>query len=193
MTILDKIYLKNLKKTLLDYDSMRREVIKLSGDAQYLAKRAIFSYQRNEIKEAQDKLSLARKILVNLGSMAKKDKRVLNEGAYHEAVEEFVEAELFGQFVCNKKIGKIASINVEPESYIAGLCDVPGELQRYAIRAATLKDTKTVKKCFDVAEEIIGELVEYNLTKYLRTKFDQAKQALSRIEVIVYELSLRSK
>ena len=29
-----------------------------------------------------------------------------------------------------------------------------------------------------MAQEIIGELIEFNLTSYLRTKLDQAKQAI---------------
>jgi len=68
---------------------------------------------------------------------------------------------------------------------------VPGELYRYAIKSATVRDLKMTKKCAEMAREIIGELIEFNLTSYLRTKFDQAKQAVQKLEQVVYEVSIR--
>ena len=49
-----------------------------------------------------------------------------------------------------------------------------------------------VKKCVEMGQEIIGELIEFNLTSYLRTKFDQAKRAAQKLEYVDYELSLRN-
>ena len=66
----------------------------------------------------------------------------------------------------------------------------PGELYRYAIKSATEKNFKAVKKCYDAAAEIIGELVDMDLTGYNRQKFDQAKQALHKLEQVVYEVSV---
>jgi predicted translin family RNA/ssDNA-binding protein len=42
-----------------------------------------------------------------------------------------------------------------------------------------------------LASDIIGELIEFNLTSYLRNKFDQAKSAAQKLEQVVYEVSLR--
>ncbi len=42
-----------------------------------------------------------------------------------------------------------------------------------------------------MAQDITGELIEFNLTSYLRNKFDQAKSAVQKIEKVVYELSLK--
>lgn len=186
-------YLNTVKSALINFDALRRNIIKVSGDAQHHAKRAIFAMHRDDTKEAQIKLAEARKGLAELQKMVKKDKRTLEEGSYKEAVEEYIEAVLFHQFLSNKKIGPVTGFAVEPTAYIAGLCDVPGELYRYAIKAATKRDIKTVMRCMETAEDIIGELIECNLTKYLRTKFDQAKQAVGKLEIVVYELSLRSK
>mgnify|MGYP006427846915 FL=1 len=49
-----------------------------------------------------------------------------------------------------------------------------------------------VEQCTAMGNEIVGELIEFNFTKYLRTKFDQAKQAVHKLEIVQYELSLRS-
>jgi predicted translin family RNA/ssDNA-binding protein len=123
--------------------------------------------------------------------MAMKEPGVSEEGAYLAAVEEFVEASLFYQFVTTGKIDEVKAIRVSGESYLAGLCDVPGELYRYAIAAATRHDIEMVKRCNELAGNIIGELIEFNLTSYLRNKFDQAKGAAQKLEQVMYEVSLR--
>src|SRR5690606_32348363 len=113
-----------------------------------------------------------------------------NEGSFRAAMEEYVEAYLFFQFIQDKTIGKV-DILVPADVYVAGLCDVPGELYRYAVQLGTDKKLDETKACATVAQDIVGELTAFNLTKYLRTKFDQAKSAVKKIEYIVYELSLR--
>ncbi len=181
-----------MKQHFLSYASVRRDVIKLSDDALHLAKRAIFAMHRDDMKEADIKLKESETLLAKLQADAKKDPRVTDEGAYRAAVEEYVESMLFLQFLKTGNIGKITSLAIDPESYVAGLCDVPGELYRYAIKAATEKDIAMVKKCADMGQEIAGALIEFNLTSYLRNKFDQAKQAVQKLEQVVYEVSLRN-
>ena len=89
-------------------------------------------------------------------------------------------------------MGKVSQkINIEPEIYIGGLCDVPGEIYRYAVRAATEHKNSLVKLCLSTSEKIIDSLFDMNLTGYSRQKFDQAKSAHSKLEQIVYDLSLR--
>ncbi|MBT3538759.1 hypothetical protein HOF40_03155 [Candidatus Parcubacteria bacterium] len=189
--MLQKTYLKKVGKDLLAYSSKRRDVIKISGDALHLSKRAIFAMHRDNMKEAAMKIKEAEKMFKGLNKKYSKDSRIQNEGSYKAGLEEYVEAVLLYQFLSVGKIGEIKTLPITPEGYIAGLCDVPGELYRYSIKAATDNDIATVKKCADMAAEITGELIEFNLTSYLRNKFDQAKSAVQKIERVVYELSLR--
>ena len=191
--MLNTTLLSKIRKDLLSYAEIRQRVIKDSNDALFQAKRVIFSLHRDQVKEAKEKLETSKNLLLKISKEYGKDTRALGEGAYQAALEEFVEAELFYQFVTTRKIGEVKSIKVTSESYVAGLTDVPGELYRYAIKAATARDTATVKACAEAAEEIIGELVECNLTSYLRNKFDQAKTAVHKLEHVVYELSLRER
>ncbi|MBP7992549.1 MAG: hypothetical protein KAZ30_02735 [Candidatus Magasanikbacteria bacterium] len=192
MTVsVDKKLFSTLKASQLAYASKRREVIKQSGDAQHHAKRAIFALQRGDAVEACERLDSARKIFIALEKQYQKDPGLFAEGSYQAGLEEFVEADVFRQFVETKKIGMVKGIKVSNDVYIAGLCDVPGELQRYAIKAATARDFALVQDCAAAATQILHELVEFNLTSYLRTKFDQAKQAMHRLEQVVYETSLQ--
>jgi translin len=186
-----KAHVKRLKRYMLGYANIRREVIKDTGDALHHAKRAIFAMHRNNRKEAEQKLKGAREIFLALEKRYKKQPEIKGEGSYRAALEEYVEASLFYQFLTERRIGEIQDVQVEPDVYIAGMADVPGELLRYATKAATEKDEKAVMECLEAAAEIVGELIEFNLTKYLRNKFDQAKKAVQKIEYVAYELSLR--
>lgn len=188
---LDTKYLGTLKKGLHSYALIRRDVIKHSGDALHHAKRAIFAMHRDNMKEAEQKLKEAEKIFKTLNTTHKKNPEVRDEGAYKAGLEEYIEAMIFHQFLTKKHIGNIRTLPIAPDVFLAGLCDVPGELYRYAIRAATQKDRQTVEACRDMANLIVGELIEFNLTSYLRTKFDQAKSSAHKLEIVVYEMSLR--
>lgn len=191
MSGLNKINLNKIKQELHHYHQVRMEVIAKSNEAMHHSKRAIFALHRDDTAEAKLKLELVEKMFKELNKKFAKDD-IFDEGAYRAGLEEYVEAKLFYQFINTGKIGDIKELPITGDGYLAGLCDVPGELYRYAIKAATNKDIKTAKKCAEMGIEILEELVEFNLTSYLRTKFDQAKQAVHKLEIVVYELSLRS-
>jgi predicted translin family RNA/ssDNA-binding protein len=190
--MLNKKYLNSVRTDLLTYAEKRRDVIKNAGDAQHRAKRAIFALQRDAVKDAATSLSEAQELLSGVYKKYKSDSRLLDEGSYRAALEEFVEAFLFQQFLSEKEMGEVKGLPIDSEIFIAGLCDVPGELLRYAIKSATARDFKKAMRCHEAAEAIIGELVDMNLTGYQRQKFDQAKQALHKLQEVVYETSLRS-
>lgn len=177
---------------MLDYAEKRRDVIKAAGDALHIAKRSIFAMHRDDMKEAKDKLQQSEKILKDLHKKYKSNPALLEEGSMKEALEEFVEAQLLYRFLSKKGLGEIKGLPIPGEVFIGGLADVPGELHRYSIKVATERNMKAAIECKKAAEEIVGILIEFNLTKYLRNKFDQAKQSLRKIEQVVYELSLRS-
>lgn len=188
--MLDKKYFSSLRAHLLSYAQERRDVIKISGDAQQCAKKAIFARQRDDDASALEKLACAKDALAKLYKKYHTIHGLLNEGSYKAALEEYVEAELFVKAVNGEKLGKISGMEIDADIYVGALCDVPGELYRYAIKSATARDFKMVKKCHALAQDIIGELVDMDLTGYNRQKFDQAKQALHKLEQVAYEVSM---
>lgn len=191
--MLDQKHLQTLREEFHNSALIRRDIIKYSGDALHFSKRAIFALHREELAEGEEKIAEAEKMFREMQSKYKKYSFIEEEGSYRAAIEEYVEAKLFHQFVTKGKIGKVTTFHIDGESYLAGLCDLPGELYRYAIRAATGNDLKTVAKCMELSSEILGELIEFNLTSYLRNKFDQAKQAVHKLEIVMYEVNLRNR
>ena len=191
MSKIDQKYFNQLKQNLHSFQEKRIEIIQVSNNALHHAKRIIFALHRDEFKEAEEKLILVEKMLGEMRKKYKTDLHVFDEGAFKAATEEYVEARLFYNFLKTGKIGKITQVEINGEVFLAGLCDVPGELYRYAIKCATNHDAKKAKECNDMAQEILGALIEFNLTSYLRNKFDQAKQAIHKLEIVIYEVSLR--
>jgi predicted translin family RNA/ssDNA-binding protein len=189
--MLDKKYLAKVRENLLTYSEKRREVIKLSGDAQHLSKKAIFALQRDDFSGAEDCLARAKNIITELNKSYKKDAGLFGEGSYRAALEEYTESKLFSLFVAGKTIGAIKDFEIDSDIFIGGLSDVVGEILRYAIKSATEKKFSEVERCFAEAEAIVSEMVDMNLTGYNRQKFDQAKQALNKLEQVRYEVSLR--
>lgn len=189
--MLNTKYLVQVRDDLLTYAEKRRVVIKLAGDAQHSAKKAIFATQRDDFKTAEECLAKSEEIIGELNSDYKKDPALFEEGSYRAAIEEYTEARLFYSFVRENEIGEMKKFDVDSDTYIGGLSDVVGEIYRYAIKSATEKKFEEVEKCYQMAEAIVSEMVDMNLTGYNRQKFDQAKSALQKMEQVRYEVSLR--
>jgi predicted translin family RNA/ssDNA-binding protein len=87
-----------------------------------------------------------------------------------------------------------AELGVEPEEYLLGLCDLTGELVRYAVRKGTAKDKRAVQNARDMVDGINGELLQFDLRNgELRKKYDSVKYNLQKIETVLYDLSLRGR
>ena len=76
-------------------------------------------------------------------------------------------------------------------SYLGGICDATGELVRRAVNEAAAGNFGEVEKIKGIINDVIAELVQFDLTGYLRTKYDQAKGNLRKIEQINYEIKIR--
>jgi len=191
--MIDKTHMNRIRVQILDYSKKRREMIKSASDVQHWSKKAIFALQRDDKTLANDLLKKSEKLLGELNKKYKGNPRVLSEGSYKACLEEYVEAVLFKQFLNGKKLGKVAKFHVDENVYIGGLCDVPGELLRYAIKSATERNYDMVSKCFAVAQEIIAVTMDMNLTGYNRQKYDQAKGALNKLQYTAYEVSMKKE
>jgi Translin family. len=74
--------------------------------------------------------------------------------------------------------------------YLAAL-RLTGEMVRLATNEAAAGNTGRVEELKGQVNEIMESLVEFDFTGYLRTKYDQAKGSLKKIEQINYEVKIR--
>ena len=188
--MINKKFIQKLKGEYDKGESERRQIIKLSDLVLHSSKRTIFSLHRSDLEKAKRELTEIEKSLQKL----EKDfghKRISKEGSYRAGAEEYVEAKMFYLVMVGKKVDKIKGVNLNIDSYLGGLCDLTGELVRQAINQAAAENFDEVNRVKKIINEIMTELVEFDMTGYLRTKYDQAKNNLRKIEQVEYEVRMR--
>lgn len=188
--MINKRFIQKLKKDYDKNNSERRQIISLSNVILHDSKRIIFSIHRGDVKKAEESFKEVEKILVKL-EKSFGFTRISQEGSYKAGVEEYVEAKMFYFLIQGKKIDAIKDLKISYESYLGGICDCLGEMVRLATNKASKGELDEVGKIKDLVNDVMAELVEFDMTGYLRTKYDQAKGHLRKIEQINYEVNIR--
>ncbi len=180
-----------LKKYSL-YNARRHELIKLASDALRLAKQSIFASHRDDLKESAKLLQDAEKAFAAMEEYFKKDSDLKSEGSYLASLEEYVEAKFFLEYLVGGKIDYLeVGFPIGYDEYLSGICDLTGELTRRAVILAGEGKFKDVSDIRDVVQNIIGEIIKFDLVGKMRVKYDEAKRNLKRLEEIVYDLKIR--
>lgn len=190
--MIDKKFVENLKKEYAERESERRQIGALSNAVLHDSKRLIFSLHRGEIKEVGERFKEVEKVLTKI----QKDfglGRAYEEGSFKAAMEEYAEAKLLYMVLKDKKIEPFKEIKLNHETYLGGICDLMGELVRYATNEAAKGKFEVVKEIKESMNEIMARLVDFDMTGYLRTKYDQARGHLRKVEQMDYEIRLRKE
>lgn len=181
-----------IKRQYHAHNDLRRAVIAASNEALSKSKRAIFALHRDDHKAASTLLSEAVKQFSVAEKTFKKFPELKEQGAYRAALEEYAEALLFKAYLESGVIADDLDARVmEPSIYLAGLSDMTGECVRYAVRQVTKGNTAVVEEVYLVVSMVIEFFLDMDLTGYLRTKFDQSKKNLNRLENMTYDLAIR--
>ncbi len=188
---MNKIFFKKILADYQTYIGLREMVIKNSRKVLKLSKQAIFNIHRDNLVGAAQDLKDAEKNLFEIGKLFQKEKRLNYEGSYKEGAEEYIEAKLFYEFVVGGKIELDSKFNFSFEDYLGGVSDLTGEMLRKTIQLATLGEYEKLNNYHQVMEEIMGELIKFDLTGKLRMKYDAAKRNLRRLEEIKYDIKIK--
>ena len=189
--MLNKNFFFKLKKEYATNDIERRKIISQSNVLLHNSKRIIFSLHRGDVKQADTAIEEIKKELARMQKHFTYT-RLAQEGSYKAAVEEFVEAAMFHKFVIGKRVDKIEKLKINYDSYLGGICDLTGEMVRFGVNKASNKEFSEVTRIKEAISDIISQLADFDMTGYLRTKYDQAKGNLRKIEQINYEISIRN-
>lgn len=187
--MISKKFIKKLRADYQTKGNTRRQIISRANEVLFLSKKTIFALHRNDESSADQNFE----IIENSLKKMEKDftyQRLKEEGAYQAAVEEYVEAKTLFLIIAGKKIDTIKGIEIGYDSYIGGLCDLIGEMVRLATNRSAKGDYQSAATLKDQAEEIMMELLDFDLTGYLRTKYDQARGHLRKLEQISYDLKI---
>jgi len=185
-------FLEQLRKDYRANESERRQIISAANNILFEAKKTIFALQRQDFKTAAAKLEENENNLKNLAQRFGQA-RLNKEGAYKAAAEEYLEGKTFSAVIKNKKIEATPGLQLDYEAYLGGVCDLIGELVRYATNQAAAGKFTAVAKIKKSAEDIMAQLIDFDMAGYLRTKYDQARGHLRKLEQMAYEIKLRGK
>jgi len=189
--MIDAKFLDKLKNDYSTNEKERRQIISASNNLLFEAKKIIFALQRQELKEAEQRLTALEGLFQELNQRFGNE-RLKKEGAYKAAAEEYLEGKTLFLTIKKKKIEPIEGLDFDYEAYLGGVCDLVGELVRYATNQAAKGKFAEVAKIKKEAEEIMAQLIDFDLTGYLRTKYDQARGHLRKLEQMAYEIRLKT-
>ncbi len=188
--MLDKKAFDKIAKVYSSYAIERRKLFAASDEMLAKSKQAIFALHRDDVAAAKKFLSEVEASEKSFAPIFKEHPDLAGEGPHHAALEEYAEAKMFLGFIEGKTLGTIDEIELDADTIMGGLSDCVGEMARKAVQWATDHKDEKVKECLDAGREIVAEMLGLNLTGYLRTKLDQAKQSLRRIEDVAYDISI---
>jgi predicted translin family RNA/ssDNA-binding protein len=186
-------FFQTLRTRYANSQRERRALIHAGSETQSRAKRAIFALHRGDIREAERLLQEAAALLKTMAAKARRFPELEDEGSYRAALEEYVEAVLFSQYVTTGHLRKGGHPAMEPYIFFGALSDATGEMVRYATVEATRGNFEKVARAHETVEMVVGFLLELDLTGSLRQKFDQAKRNLRSLEEILYDVRLKRR
>lgn len=184
------LLIKAIKKYQESQDLLY-EIQKLSHEIRTKSKQAITLLRVDKIKESKKKIRDTEKQFRLIKRLTQKNKDLLNQNFYKEAVEEYIEAMIFYNFLTKLQKEIPTFVNAQSEEIISGTCDFTGELVRKAITIASSKNLKKLTLYQKTIENIIQEVTKVGFQGKLRQKYDGVERNLKRLEGIIYDIRLR--
>ena len=190
-----------LKHRMDHRDELREHLIKSARDGQKAAKQAIFALHRDDRKRAETLMEECEACIKELTPIIEEE-APLRSGSFANVLEEYVEAKLFATWLegspeTNTAGGKIlipsefTVIELQPEEYLGGLCDLTGEIGRYAVQCGTNRDVSGVQMCLHSNQRILSAIQSMPVfPSDIGKKMGQLRRSIEKLERILYELSL---
>lgn len=176
-----------------DNEQNKTRILNKSRELIKNSKRIIYSIHRNKIQEAE---KLTKEVESEFSKLNEKVgiKELMNYNLYKGALQEYVEAKTFLDFILSGKISTSKELKINYHDYLCGLADLTGELGRYAVAKATKGDFEKVVEIKEFVDYLLGNFLKFDFNNgELRKKYDAIKWNLNKIESIVYDQSLRKK
>jgi len=182
--MIDKKQFEKIRDELKRLDDSREDVIQKSREIIRLSKSVISSVHRGQADK---------KLIEKMKADVKKLPRENNEtNMNYVALQEYVEAICFYEFMENGKIPTYSELKVDVQSYLLGLCDLTGELMRKSVNSVINKDYKTALRIRDFVIDLYDEVLKFDLRNgELRKKTDEIKWNLKKIEDVAYDIKIK--
>ena len=203
-----------LRKRMEHRDDLRETLIKKCRDGQKAAKQSIFAMHRGDRSNAEKLLQRCEDCITKeLIPIATEEPPLRTGGSLGGVMEEYAEGKLFHAWLFGKD-GKFDeaggesaaaavsasgdlllpeefSVELLPEEYIGGLCDLTGEVGRYAVQRGTARDVATVKLALHTNSCVLNSMqMMEKLPRDTGKKMNALRMSVEKIERMLYEMSL---
>ncbi len=178
---------KSLRKDYEKQDKLRNDLILKSREVIKLSKRIIYSVHRNDLKRAGEDVNRIKRLISSIKKLT--NSKISDVGYLRSAFQEFVEGVCFFEFIKNKRIPGHKDLGVDVDSYLLGICDLTGELMRYATNNFINKNFKVVLEVRELMGFIYDELMLFDFRSgELRNKFDSIKYSVKKLDDLVIDV-----
>jgi predicted translin family RNA/ssDNA-binding protein len=201
-SVIPETEIGDLRKRMDHRDVLRETLIKKSRDGQKAAKQAIFALHRGDKAKAMQLIQECENCIQNDLLPIVQEEPPLRSGSFTCVLEEYAEAKLFFAWLFGKNddgespVGDLLApqdfpIELSPEEYLGGLCDLTGEVGRYAVQRGTARDADGVKLSLHSNSCILNALQTMERTpSAINKKMDQLRRSVEKLERMLYEMSL---
>jgi len=179
--MIDPLVFAALRQEISAAEEQREHAILCSRQIIHLSKQIIYALHRHH--EVGDLVTEMRQYFLSLPSFA--------DSHVHVAAQEYVEALTYVAFVCQQSLPSFQELGVRAEDYVAGLCDLSGELVRRAVSCATAGDISSVETLFSFVSSLYAELLQLSVRGDLRKKIDMVRWNLQKLEDLLFSLRHR--
>src|SRR3989344_8906795 len=178
--MLDKKEFLDIRQDLESLEDSREELIRKSREILKISKQIIYSLHRNDLEKAE---ALVLDIKGKVNGIARED---LDSNINKVAMQEYVEAICYHEFIKNKRIPLRKELEVDTENYLCGICDLIGELVRRSVNEVINNNLNNAVEIRELIENIYGEFLMFNLRNGdLRRKMDSIKWNLKKIDEVI--------
>ncbi|KAG7349694.1 translin family [Nitzschia inconspicua] len=183
-------------------DELREKLIKKCRDSQKAAKQAIYALHREDFQKAAKLIQQCEDGIQKDLFPIVNEEPPLRSGSFANVLEEYAEAKLFQVWLLGNQEGKSTPkgslllledfpVALEPEEYLGGLCDLTGEIGRFAVQCGTSRDYDGVRLCLEANSAIsLAISTLERAPNGINKKMDQLRRSVEKIERMTYEMSL---
>jgi predicted translin family RNA/ssDNA-binding protein len=201
-SLVPKEELEGLRKRMDHRDELREALIKKCRDGQKAAKQSIFALHRGDKKKASALLQECEACIQNDLLPIVEEEPPLRSGSFSNVMEEYAEAKLFYAWLYGKEGSEVAPtgdmlllkdfpISLDADEYLGGICDLTGEVGRFAVERGTSRDIDSVKLARHTCGLILSALQTMKKTPgSINKKMDQNRRSVEKLERMLYEMSL---
>lgn len=185
-----KLDFREIRREMESFEERRESIIQKSHEIMRLSKRLIYSIHRDDKKEVS---LLNKQIKIKIGNLRTRGELQFSS-FYKIAMQEYVEAVCFYEIIYQHTFPTQKELFVSAPDYLAGLCDLTGELMRKANNFVINKQPKEAIFIKEIVEEIYGQFLHLDIRDNdLRKKADSIKYNLHKLEDLVIRIQIRER